>query len=106
MARYIDADECLDTMLDEMAGTGYQDRAMRVIKYAPTADVEKMKYGEWIGVYGGRVSCSVCDPNREDDQPEYFKFMNYCPNCGAKMNHFYNVKDASGCNNSKIKQML
>lgn len=39
MARYIDADEVLDAMLIEMAGTGYQSRAMDVIKYAETADV-------------------------------------------------------------------
>lgn len=39
MGRYIDADVILDIMRDEMAGTGYQNRAMNVIKYAPTADV-------------------------------------------------------------------
>lgn len=39
MARYIDADACLDAMLNEMVGTGYQSRAMDVIKFTPTADV-------------------------------------------------------------------
>lgn len=39
MGRYIDADVILDIMRDEMAGTGYQNRAMNIIKYAPTADV-------------------------------------------------------------------
>lgn len=48
MARYIDADECLDIMRDEMAGTGYQDRAMSVIRYAPTADVVSRKAFEQV----------------------------------------------------------
>jgi hypothetical protein len=39
MARYIDADVCLNAMLSEMVGTGYQSRAMDVIKFSPTADV-------------------------------------------------------------------
>ncbi len=55
------------------------------IEKHPTADVVEVRHGEWVETYGTRVSCSVCDPDREDDQPKYFKFMNYCPNCGAKM---------------------
>lgn len=48
MTRYIDAYECLDIMRDEMAGTGYQNRAMNVIQYAPTADVVSKKVFEQV----------------------------------------------------------
>lgn len=36
---YIERQDVLDKMLSEMVGTGYQSRAMGVIKDAPTADV-------------------------------------------------------------------
>ena len=106
MARYIDADDTLDTMLDVMVGTGYQSRAMDVIKYAPTADVEEVRHGEWIYKHRHRGEferktvydafgnphtvridniyecdepyCSVCGKLSGD-------FLNYCGNCGAKM---------------------
>lgn len=48
MGRYIDANVILDIMRDEMAGTGYQNRAMNVIKSAPTADVVSKKVFEQV----------------------------------------------------------
>lgn len=39
--RLIDADILYEEMMSEMAGTGYQSRALSVIKDAPTIDGEK-----------------------------------------------------------------
>lgn len=57
----------------------------QIIAQESAADVVDVRHGRWVKTYGTRVSCSVCDPNKEDDQPGFFKFMKYCPNCGAKM---------------------
>lgn len=84
MGRYIDADECLDTMRDEMAGTGYQSIAMDIIKYAPTADVVEVKRGEWKRK-GQDIYCSVCGNESAYNPFGASKFSDYCPNCGADM---------------------
>lgn len=86
MARYIDADVCLDAMLDEMVGTGYQSRAMDVIKFTPTADVVEVKHGYWIPVPSSDMStgkaykCSECKIMRYG-----CRLPPYCQECGAKM---------------------
>lgn len=56
-----------------------------IVAEIPTSDVVEVRHGEWVQTYGSRVSCSCCDPNREDDNPAFYKFMKFCPNCGAKM---------------------
>lgn len=82
MARYIDADECLDTMRDEMAGTGYQSIAMDIIKYAPTADVVEVKRGHWIEDEVCVYACSEC--GFTFTSAEDISEFKYC-RCGAKM---------------------
>ena len=46
----------------------------------PSADVVEVKHGEWI---------SECEPHYECSECHHwfhlYQFMNYCPNCGAKM---------------------
>lgn len=60
------------------------------IKNLPAADVEEVKYGEWLpitipGLYGWK--CSLCDEhvyvNRKSDVNRYL--YPCCPNCSAKM---------------------
>ena len=64
-------------------------KALRCISEAPTADVVKVKHGEWFlldecaneGVY-----CSVC--RKKVYRAEYANQKiksKFCPNCGAKM---------------------
>lgn len=46
----------------------------------PPADVVEVKHGEWI---------SECEPHYECSECHHwfhlYQYMNYCPNCGAKM---------------------
>lgn len=84
MGRYIDADECLDTMRDEMAGTGYQSIAMDIIKYAPTADVVEVKRGEWMLHPNGSGTCSCCNRTQKAVW-DYDNAQNFCGHCGADM---------------------
>lgn len=74
MSRYIDAD---------IAPIFLSKTACRQIEQIPTADVQKIRYGEWIED-SDDVICTVCheDFNMFDNDTERFK---YCPNCGAKM---------------------
>lgn len=44
----------------------------------PAADMEPVRHGKWIKVYG-LVACSVCKKNPPRT------YHNFCPNCGAKM---------------------
>ena len=50
-------------------------------QFIPTADVVKVKHGEWICLEAeiGLYSCSVCEHKIIRAE------CNYCPNCGAKM---------------------
>lgn len=50
----------------------------------PTADVEPVKHGKWIGkpIAGySTVRCSICRTAYLENAGQW----NYCPNCGAKM---------------------
>ena len=64
--------------------------ARKLMEEAPTADVAEVKRGKWIEkeeVYGDvYYTCSNCnnDWTTIDGTPQE-NFMNYCPNCGAKM---------------------
>ena len=55
-----------------------------LIDEAPTIDAEPVKHGKWIG-YAGTIGneCSVC--GKWIDVLQGTVEMNYCPNCGARM---------------------
>mgnify|MGYP003529198571 CR=1 FL=1 len=56
------------------------------IKQLPAADVQPVKHGKWKHVAGMNSKCSVCShyfPVTEFDSRPFD--INYCPNCGAKM---------------------
>lgn len=51
-----------------------------------TADVQPVKHGKWKHVAGMNSKCSVCShyfPATEFDSRPFD--INYCPNCGARM---------------------
>jgi len=54
--------------------------AIRIIESLEPADVVEVKHGEWI---------SECEPYYECSECHHwfylYQYMNYCPNCGAKM---------------------
>ena len=55
---------------------------LSIVKKAPVADVVKVVHGEWI--YKGIADmCSVCGRWLVIEQAS--ADLNYCPNCGAKM---------------------
>lgn len=82
---YVDIEKVLETARD-----GYHSdfgRSMadltslrEVLEDTPTADVEEVKYGEWITDENGVVICSECGEEHEwqDFRPPY------CDMCGSK----------------------
>ena len=64
------------------------DRAQRAILDAPAADVAPVRHGRWVDAYPDIEPnpmfmygiCSECG-----FEQGISKYLNYCPNCGAKM---------------------
>ena len=65
------------------------DRAQRAILDAPVANVAPVRHGRWVDNH-----CTACGMMPMGDEmwklcdfepPRFEKFMDYCPNCGAKM---------------------
>ena len=99
MADYINRQAAIE-ILAAMQGLCTSEAALiqnskiwQQIKNLPSADVELVKHGRWING-NGRTRCSVCGspiPIRKvmrDGEViwENHSPINYCPNCGAKMN--------------------
>lgn len=90
MARYIDADR----LLNEVTGNGgvfvYGIDIIKAfisrITAQPTADVQEVKHGYWIYnltyYESDECNCSLCGQLMTTAKGVR---MNYCPNCGAKM---------------------
>lgn len=83
MARYIDADKIDFSPLKD----GFdRARAVTIVKFVPTADVEEVKHGEWIAVPSSDMStgkaykCSECGKFRFG-----CRLPPYCQECGVKM---------------------
>ena len=57
------------------------------IEYAPTADVEEVRHGEWIkknGIYMCSECGCVCPYDTVEDNIKYWECL-YCRHCGARM---------------------
>ena len=65
------------------------ERQLRAIRELPAADVAEVRHGRWIDAYPDIEPnpmfmygiCSECG-----FEQGISKYLNYCPNCGAKMN--------------------
>ena len=91
--RPIDADRALEIVRDQGIAhpnayhlTNY---ATLILREAPTIDVAPVRYGRWVDNH-----CTACGMMPMGDEmwklcdfepPRFEKFMDYCPNCGAKM---------------------
>ena len=96
MSRHIDADRLLnDLKADALYPLVKKYGIERVIDAQPTADVRENVRGEWIywyekiendtcTEYRPHCKCSECGTEYDSHT---VKFINFCPNCGAKMSH-------------------
>ena len=88
MTEYIKREDAIEAFYTATGDGDKADWAVGVIKSIPSADVVERKTGKWIDVddYSNIISgsCSACGWQAhlyEDDVVG----MNFCPNCGAKM---------------------
>lgn len=89
MAEYIEKAELIKKLCFETA-EWYYSPTIKTIKKFPSADVQPVKHGRWITWDdSGFTKCSCCNS-------EYYiadlqtvgdseGFVNFCPNCGARM---------------------
>lgn len=77
MAEYIEKDKAINTVFEAFADGR---SAYIAIEAIPAADVQPVRHGQWIPVdeMEDAFDCSECDAMVS-------KRLNYCPNCGAKM---------------------
>lgn len=83
MAEYIEREDVREMMRMEYD----DDYADEAVDRLPTADVAPVRHGEWIDVeddYGSYLRCSICGDEFTSWEADCAR-MNYCPNCGAKM---------------------
>lgn len=98
MARLIDADALIDDMCEDCGafvnGACDKDVCASVlwVRDAPTIEAEPVRHGRWVPLsYDGHINgypvydeweCSECHFACEGEgEPP----LNYCPNCGAKL---------------------
>lgn len=58
-----------------------------ILERMPTVEAEPIRHGQWeLSPFDGNWTCSKCGNNfRVYPYHNDMKNMNYCPNCGAKM---------------------
>lgn len=88
MVRYIDAEKLLEVCKTDSWARAYEPFA-EDIENAPTEDVAPIKHGKWSN--GICSHCGVEKPivkiyrGNNEIVYQYQGELNYCPNCGAKM---------------------
>lgn len=98
MSRYIDAELFSKNLMMQVYLADDEDftkafvKGMELVKKAeeetPTADVQEVKHGRWIGkpISGySNCRCSVCNSVCEIHAIAGSVMQKYCPNCGAKL---------------------
>ncbi len=57
---------------------------LALVDAEPTVEAVEVVHGEWIR-HGYKWKCSACDMKINIDGTPKENGLNYCPNCGAKM---------------------
>ena len=86
MPRYIDADALIDDIRKHSESYFADDFAHEWVDKQPSADVQPIQHGNWIGIDDEpceTFECDRCGFVLEDWIQG--AFYNFCPNCGADM---------------------
>ena len=97
MSDYIKREDALDAIgtITMYKGSIPHDLARRKIESIPSADVAPVRRGKWrmtfmddrysrfYGMF--RFTCSSCGYYEDKDYSDSMDDVNYCPNCGARM---------------------
>lgn len=97
MAEYIEKESLMVALCKEITGDGdyyngkddMQDQIRDMVSQFPAADVAPVRHAKWVDNH-----CTACGmmpmgdemwKNYDCEPPLFERFMDYCPNCGAKM---------------------
>lgn len=86
MDKYIKKEEAIRALLNdapEQVGYSREDAA-DCIRYMDTADVAPVVHGRWVK-RGCKWQCTNCKVLMSIDGTPKENLLNYCPNCGARM---------------------
>lgn len=92
MSDYISREAAL-TELQNPELFNVSQRFLQILRDLPTADVEPVRYGQWISLTdcsNAGVYCSICHKKVYKEDYAWCNRKNkvrspYCPNCGSKM---------------------
>lgn len=95
MAEYIEREALIEDISElEVSGVfteALKNEVLKIISEQATADVTEVKHGKWedsarpYSYYQYKCNVCGCDEYRQTDRNGKCEIMNYCPNCGAKM---------------------
>lgn len=89
MAEYIEREAAYKTIMSEPPDAHYPQWYADKIKVIPAEDVAPVRHAKWVDNH-----CTACGMMPMGDEmwkncdfypPLFERFMDYCPNCGAKM---------------------
>lgn len=87
MSKYIDADLLFETIQRRVSNSAIRSWLGAIINELPPVEVETEKHGKWIfkRKYYEAIerNCSECGQRMTTHIKK--KAMNFCPNCGARM---------------------
>ena len=92
MTEYIEREAAYREICADDTMSGYEKAyCSELIRNIPSADVSPVRHGRWE-LYGNdddlaaSFFCSLCGWNMDEDEYlDRWSHLNYCPNCGAKM---------------------
>ena len=84
MPRPIDADALESNGICFTVYGGAKFISLESVRTAPTIEAEPVKHGRWVRYLDFWRKCSLCGSSWHE-QWVMGKTLNYCPNCGAKM---------------------
>ena len=87
MAEYIERESLFRSIVDDVAPLNVA-MVFRHIHNAPAADVAPVRHGRWIDAYPDIEPNPMCMYGICSEcgfEQGISKYLNYCPNCGAKM---------------------
>lgn len=100
MARAIDGTKATKEVMEysrklheagNVDAAGYVMWAASIVDEQPTIEAEPVKHGKWLKpakkypYWDWKCSECGCEEYRQSDSNGEYRVMNYCPNCGAKM---------------------
>ncbi len=89
MAEYIKREDAINVINQRIKNDLITGWLNRIIYTVPDADVVEVRHGQWIkcdmDIAPHSLHCTKCWWSNHHIQNRQISIMNFCPNCGARM---------------------